>query len=106
MLTPQQIEQYQEDGAVVVPGVLDEVMRKKMKSILAEWVEGSRAVAAHTDLYDLEPGHSVAEPRVRRIKKPHLANAVFYDSPNPKRSPIACAPCSAPAPASTAPNST
>ncbi len=79
MLTSKQIEQYKEDGAVVVPGVLDDITRKRMKLILADWVEASRQVAAHTDLYDLEPSHSRDEPRVRRIKKPHLANAVFYD---------------------------
>lgn len=79
MLTQREIEQYQEQGAVVVPGVLDEFTRKKMKAILADWVEGSRAVSAHTDVYDLEPGHSAAEPRVRRIKKPHLVNPLFYD---------------------------
>jgi hypothetical protein len=79
MLTSQQIEQYREDGAVVVPGVLDASTCKLMKDILAELVEGSRQVTAHDDVYDLEPGHSAADPRVRRIKKPHVINPVFYD---------------------------
>jgi ectoine hydroxylase-related dioxygenase (phytanoyl-CoA dioxygenase family) len=30
-------------------------------------------------LYDLEPGHTADDPRVRRIKKPHLAHPVFYE---------------------------
>jgi phytanoyl-CoA hydroxylase len=79
MITQQQIEQYREEGAVVLPGVLDEFTRRRMKGILADWVEGSRQVSAHTDLYDLEPGHSASDPRVRRIKKPHTANPVFYE---------------------------
>jgi hypothetical protein len=79
MLTPRQIEQYKEDGAVVVPGVLDEFTMKRMKAVLAELVERSRKVSAHDDVYDLEPGHSAADPRVRRIKKPHLVDPVFYD---------------------------
>jgi phytanoyl-CoA hydroxylase len=79
MLSAQQIEQYREDGAVVVPGILDPATLSKMKTILADWVEQSRTVNAHTDLYDLEPGHQAHEPRVRRIKKPHLANPLFYD---------------------------
>ncbi len=79
MLTPIQIEQYREEGAVVVPGVLDEFTRKRMKSVLDELVENSRTIATHTEVYDLEPGHSAAEPRVRRIKKPHTVNAVFYE---------------------------
>jgi phytanoyl-CoA hydroxylase len=79
MLNAQQIEQYREDGVVVIPGVLDAKTLARMKSILANWVEQSRLVSAHTDLYDLEPGHQASDPRVRRIKKPHLADQVFYD---------------------------
>ena len=79
VLTPIQIEQYREEGAVVVPGVLDEFTRKRMKAALDQLVENSRTVIAHTDVYDLEPGHTAAEPRVRRIKKPHVVNGVFYE---------------------------
>ncbi len=79
MISQQQVDQYHTYGAVVVPGVLDEATRQRMKAVLADWVEGSRQVSAHTDLYDLEPGHSAADPRVRRIKKPHLAHPVFYE---------------------------
>ena len=79
MITTQQIQQYREVGAVVVPGLLDEATRLHMKSVLADWVEGSRQVTAHNDLYDLEPGHTADDPRVRRIKKPHLAHPVFYE---------------------------
>jgi phytanoyl-CoA hydroxylase len=79
MLTKQQIEQYREDGAVVVPGVLDAATCKLMKDVLAELVEGSRKVTEHDNIYDLEPGHSAANPLVRRIKKPHTVHPVFYD---------------------------
>jgi phytanoyl-CoA hydroxylase len=79
MLTKQQISQYEEDGAVVVPGVLDAATCARMKAVLAELVEGARSVSAHNDVYDLEPGHTADDPRVRRIKKPHVVNAVFYD---------------------------
>ena len=79
MLTASQTDQYKDEGAVVVPGILDTATRQKMKAVLADWVEGSRAVSAHTDLYDLEPGHAANDPRVRRIKKPHVAHGVFYD---------------------------
>jgi hypothetical protein len=33
----------------------------------------------HDDVYDLEPTHSAAQPRVRRIKKPHLVHPVFAE---------------------------
>ena len=39
MITTQQIQQYREVGAVVVPGLLDEATRLHMKSVLADWVK-------------------------------------------------------------------
>ena len=79
ILTPAQVEQYHEEGYLIVEGVVDDVTRQRMKNALAELVEKSRAVSAHDDIYDLEPGHTAEEPRVRRIKKPHLVNPVFNE---------------------------
>ena len=79
MLTPRQIQQFREDGAVVVPGVLDALTCQRMKAVLADLVESARSVSQHNDVYDLEPGHSSDQPRVRRIKKPHLVHPVFHD---------------------------
>ena len=80
MLSKSQIEQYNEEGAVVVPGVIDAFTLKRMREVLAGLVEGSRKVSQHDDVYDLEPGHSSDEPRVRRIKKPHKVHAVFDEA--------------------------
>jgi len=79
MLAKAQIEQYHEEGVLLVEGVLDEATRKHMKQVVADLVEKSRAVTAHDDVFDLEPGHSRAEPRVRRIKALHLVDRVFYE---------------------------
>ena len=74
VLTQQQIDRYHADGYLIVEGVLDDVMRQRMKNSLAGLVEKSRGVAEHDDVYDLEPGHSSIEPRVRRIKKPPVTD--------------------------------
>jgi ectoine hydroxylase-related dioxygenase (phytanoyl-CoA dioxygenase family) len=79
ILTPAQVEQYQEEGYLIVEGVVDDVTRQRMKHALAELVEKSRAVSQHDDIYDLEPSHTADDPRVRRIKKPHLVNPVFNE---------------------------
>ncbi len=79
MITRQQVEQYHEQGSIIVPGVLDEFARKRMQSVLAGLVENSRKVSTHDDVYDLEPNHTSDEPRVRRIKKPHLVDPVFAE---------------------------
>ena len=79
MISRQQIDQYHDEGSIIVPGVLDEFTRKRMQAVLAGLVENSRTVSAHDDVYDLEPGHSSDEPRVRRIKKPHVVDPVFTE---------------------------
>ena len=68
----QGLAQYRRDGFILVEGLLDDLTRRRMKQVLAELIEGARAVSTHDDVYDLEPTHSAAQPRVRRIKKPHL----------------------------------
>ena len=79
MLSAKQLAQYDEQGYIIVPGVLDEFTRKRMQSVLAGLVEKSRAVSTHNDIYDLEPNHSSEEPRVRRIKRPHVVDPVFNE---------------------------
>ncbi len=80
MLSKQQVEQYREQGVIVVPDVVDAFTLKRMREVLAGLVEDSRKVAQHDDVYDLEPGHSSEAPRVRRIKKPHKVHAVFDEA--------------------------
>jgi phytanoyl-CoA hydroxylase len=78
-IDPAAIDRYRRDGVIVVEGLLDDPTRQRMKQVLADLIERSRGVTAHDDVYDLEPGHSAAHPRVRRIKKPHLVDPVFAE---------------------------
>ncbi|HTK92776.1 MAG TPA: phytanoyl-CoA dioxygenase family protein [Verrucomicrobiae bacterium] len=75
MIDAKDVAHYREHGYLVVPDVLDaatvDSLRREMEAIL----EGARAVTAHTDVYDLEPGHRPDAPRVRRVKTPHK----FFD---------------------------
>jgi len=75
----QGLAQYRRDGFIIVEELLDDLTRRRMKQVLAELIEGARAVSAHDDVYDLEPTHSATQPRVRRIKKPHLVHPVFAE---------------------------
>lgn len=79
MLSKAEIDKYKEAGAIVVEAVLDGVTRQRMNNVLAELVERSRSVKTHDKVFDLEPGHSGDEPRVRRIKTPHLVHPVFAE---------------------------
>jgi phytanoyl-CoA hydroxylase len=79
MLAQHTIDQYRDEGAVVIPGLMDAATLSQIRSVLAQLIERSREVIAHDSVYDLEPGHSAVDPRVRRIKKPHAIAPVFYD---------------------------
>lgn len=68
---------YRRDGFVVVPGLLGPQALTELRGIIAELVAGAAAFDTHTAVYDLEPGHSRAEPRVRRIKAPHKVHPAF-----------------------------
>jgi ectoine hydroxylase-related dioxygenase (phytanoyl-CoA dioxygenase family) len=70
---------YRENGYLLVENVLDRSTRARMKEVIAELVAKAKGVAQHNDVYDLEPSHTPEAPRVRRIKKPHLVNPIFWD---------------------------
>ena len=75
MISASDVARYQEQGYLVVPGVLDPPTVADLRRELDTILEGAREVSAHTDVYDLEPGHRPDAPRVRRVKTPHK----FFD---------------------------
>ena len=77
MLSSRQVQSYRDQGYLAVPGVLSAAEVAELQRVTDELVDASRGVAAHTDVYDLEPGHSAAEPRVRRIKSPDRQHEVY-----------------------------
>jgi ectoine hydroxylase-related dioxygenase (phytanoyl-CoA dioxygenase family) len=77
MITRDGIEAYRRDGFVTIERVLDQATLTEIREVVASLVDGAREVDTHDDVYDLEPGHSRADPRVRRIKTPHKVHAVF-----------------------------
>ena len=77
MIGEQEIGAYRRDGVIVVPDVLGPDVLARLRQVVAQLVAESVTVTGHTEVYDLEPGHTPAEPRVRRIKAPHKVHAVF-----------------------------
>jgi len=68
MLTPGQIEQYAEQGYLVLPALIPPDKLAAIRAATDRLVDGARGVVANDDLYDLEPGHTPTLPRVRRLK--------------------------------------
>lgn len=77
-LTSSQVEQYRTEGYVVVPDVFDGETLSDLRDVTERIVTSARGLTDHTDVLDLEESHTPDFPRVRRIKRPHLAHS-FYN---------------------------
>jgi len=77
MISEQDVQTYRRDGVIVVPDILDADTLSQVRAVIAELVAGSAKTLEHTDVYDLEPGHTAESPRVRRIKAPQKVHPLF-----------------------------
>jgi phytanoyl-CoA hydroxylase len=68
MLTDTQIETYHRDGYLVIPRLIEGPQLAELRAQTDHIVAEARGVAANDELYDLEPSHTAALPRVRRLK--------------------------------------
>ena len=78
-LNAQQIEQYREEGYVLVPDVLEPKTLATLREVTDRVVDEAHDLTTHSDILDLEPSHTPQSPRVRRIKKPQLADPFFRE---------------------------
>src|SRR5215831_13312092 len=77
VISDAQVEAYRRDGFIVVEALVSPSDLSAMRQVVAALVEDAATVDTHTAVYDLEPGHTRADPKVRRIKVPHKVHAVF-----------------------------
>jgi ectoine hydroxylase-related dioxygenase (phytanoyl-CoA dioxygenase family) len=77
MISDKNVQAYKRDGVIVVPDVLGVDTLSQIRAVIAELVAGSAQTMEHTDVYDLEPGHTAENPRVRRIKAPQKVHPIF-----------------------------
>jgi ectoine hydroxylase-related dioxygenase (phytanoyl-CoA dioxygenase family) len=76
-LTPDQIEQYREDGCLVLDGHLPDDILQDIRSEIARFEDEARGMTASNDRLDLEDSHTTDTPRLRRIKLPHMISDIF-----------------------------
>ena len=77
MLTQAQIDSYRTDGFIGVEGVFSPDEVAELQRVTDEFVDQSRAFTEHTDVFDLEPGHTADEPKLRRLKNPIDQHEVY-----------------------------
>jgi len=78
MLNDAQRAVYEQDGFIVVPDVFSPAEIDELRRITDEFVRNAASVAANDEIYDLEDSHSAREPRVRRLKAPHLHHPAYF----------------------------
>lgn len=80
MLSQDQIDSYNKNGYLGVENVLDASEIDALRKTTDEFVEKSRAVTEHTDVFDLEPTHTPEAPKLRRLKSPILHHEVYRNT--------------------------
>ncbi len=60
---------YFEDGYLVVPGHVGPGWLARLRTVVADKIEESRALTASDDQFDLAPDHSAEQPNIRRLRK-------------------------------------
>ena len=77
MLTQFQIDFYRQNGYLGIENVLSAGEIADLRRVTDEFVGRSREVSEHNDVFDLEPGHTSENPRVRRIKNAALHHPAY-----------------------------
>ena len=79
VLTAEQRAAYERDGFLALPGLVDAVWLGRLHDVTAQFVEHSRSLTASNVVFDLEPDHSAAEPRLRRLVSPVDLHETFWE---------------------------
>lgn len=77
MLTQEQIDFYHTNGYIVVENVISAEDIADLRKITDDFVEKSREVTEHTNVFDLEPGHTPEAPQLRRLKNPVVLHPIY-----------------------------
>jgi ectoine hydroxylase-related dioxygenase (phytanoyl-CoA dioxygenase family) len=79
MLSPDQISSYRENGYLLIRDALLPGQLATLQRLTNGFIEASRAVSESNDVYDLDEGHSAVQPRLTRIKLPHIQHPAFWE---------------------------
>src|SRR5579871_355742 len=78
MLTQKQIDDYRRDGYLVIPRLIEGEQLAELRALTDRIVSEARGVTENDELYDLEPSHTAALPRVRRLKPVIFKRYAFF----------------------------
>ena len=70
VLTQAQREHYFSDGYLLLPRVISDEWLTRLRAATDELIERGRPMTKSDSIFDFEPGHSAAAPRLRRVSNP------------------------------------
>ena len=79
MLSQDQINSYNEKGYLVVENAIPVDKLKNLQHVTDDFVSNSRDKKENDEIYDLSPDHSPDNPKLRRLKNPHLIHKTYED---------------------------
>jgi ectoine hydroxylase-related dioxygenase (phytanoyl-CoA dioxygenase family) len=79
VLSADQRADYERDGFIALPGLVDANWLDRLRAVSAEFVEQSRQLSESTRLFDLEADHTRDRPRLRRLVSPADLHPTFWE---------------------------
>ena len=86
-LTQQQQKYFWQNGYLVVPDAVSNIMLVELRQTFQNWVEESREHAENwgetlngKPRFDIEPGHCADSPRLRRVNAPIEVSKAYFDA--------------------------
>jgi ectoine hydroxylase-related dioxygenase (phytanoyl-CoA dioxygenase family) len=79
LLSQPQRESYFEKGYLLAERVIPDHLITRLRAATEEMVDRSRALSRSDQAFDLEPGHSAASPRLRRLTSPVEHHPLYWE---------------------------
>ena len=76
-LSNDSINFYRDYGYLYVENLLSEKEILELRKVSDEFLEKSRTASNHSEVFDLEPGHSYESPKLRRLKNPIEQHEIY-----------------------------
>ena len=79
VLTQKQREFYFEYGYLLLEGMISDTWIASLRAATTEVINESRKISKSDETWDLEPGHSMEDPRLRRLSSPNDHHPAYWE---------------------------
>ncbi len=79
VLEQTQREHYFENGFLIIEGLVPPSWIERLNRVTARFLEASRNETRSGTVFDLAPGHTASEPRLRRLRRPDEQDPTYWE---------------------------